>query len=237
MSASKPTAIITGASTGIGKHISIKLSENNYHVVLISRNKQKLQLVEKYIKEIVNDCSMVCADVGRKSSMKKISSNIDINSIDILINNAGIGIFNKIENISVSEWDKQISTNLRGSFLMTKLVIDKMIEKQSGKIVFINSVAGLNPYPFSSAYVTSKYGLRGFSSSLREELREHNIKVISIHPGAIDTPFWDNIKGDFPREEMLSVEDVATATVDAILAKNNVVHEEVVIRRTAGDIK
>ena len=154
-----------------------------------------------------------------------------------MVNNAGIGVFNKIQNISVSEWDEQINTNLRGSFLMTKLVIDSMIKKQSGKIVFMNSVAGLNPYPFSSAYVASKYGLRGFSSSLREELRDHNIKVISIHPGAIDTPFWDNVKGDFPREDMLSVEDIATATVDAILAKNNVVHEEIVIRRTAGDIK
>ena len=120
---------------------------------------------------------------------------------------------------------------------MTKLVIEGMIKKKTGQLIFINSVAGLNPYPFSSAYVASKYGLRGFSSSLREELREHNIKVISIHPGAIDTPFWDNIKGDFQREDMLSVEDIATATVDAILAKNNVVHEEIVIRRTAGDIK
>ena len=233
----KPIAIVTGASTGIGKHISINLSKNNYHVILISRNEQKLQLVEKYIKGIGNDCSIVCADVGKKSSIEKISSTVNIYNIDVLLNNAGIGIFNKIQNISVSEWDEQMSTNLRGSFLMTKLVIDSMVKKKSGKIIFINSVAGLNPYPFSSAYVASKYGLRGFSSSLREELREYNIKVISIHPGAINTPFWDNVKGDFPREDMLSVKDVATATVDAILAKNNVVHEEIIIRRTAGDIK
>ena len=237
MNTIKPVAIVTGASTGIGKQISIKLSKNNYYVILISRNKQKLQLVEKNIKDIGNDCSIVCADVGKKSSIEKISSIPNIHSVDVLVNNAGIGVFNKIQNISVSEWDEQINTNLRGSFLMTKLVIDSMIKKQSGKIVFMNSVAGLNPYPFSSAYVASKYGLRGFSSSLREELRDYNIKVISIHPGAINTPFWDNIKGDFPREDMLSVEDIATTTVDAILAKNNVVHEEIVIRRTAGDIK
>ena len=119
---------------------------------------------------------------------------------------------------------------------MTKIVVDKMIKKKTGKIIFINSVAGLQPYPFSSAYVASKYGLRGFSSSLREELREHNIKVISIHPGAIDTPFWKNVKGNFPREDMLSSEDVATSIVNTIVAKNDIVHEEVVIRRTAGDI-
>ena len=236
MSSSKPIAIVTGASTGIGKHISIKLSENSYHVILISRNKQKLQLVEKYIKENGNDCSIVCADVGKESLLEKISYDIDVGNIDVLVNNAGIGIFNKIENISISEWDNQINTNLRGAFLMTKLIVDGMIKKRSGKIIFINSVAGLSPYPFSSAYVASKYGLRGFSSSLREELREHNIQVISIHPGAIDTPFWDNIEGVFPRENMLSAEDIAISTVNTILAKSNVVHEEVVIRRTSGDI-
>ena len=112
-----------------------------------------------------------------------------------------------------------------------------MIAKRSGKIVFINSVAGINPYPYSSAYVASKYGLRGFSSSIREELREYNIKVISIHPGAINTPFWNNVKGDFPRKDMLDPKDISNVVVDAILAENDIVHEEIVVRRTAGDIK
>ena len=85
MNAIKPVAIVTGASTGIGKHISIKLSKNNYHVILISRNKQKLQLVEKYIKDIGNDCSIICADVGKKSSIEKISSILNIDKIDIII--------------------------------------------------------------------------------------------------------------------------------------------------------
>ena len=85
------------------------------------------------------------------------------------------------------------------------------------------------------AYVASKYALRGFASSLREELREHNIKVISIFPGSIDTPFWDNINVDFPRNQMMKSEDVAESIIDSILAKNNVVNEEIVIRRTAGD--
>ena len=118
---------------------------------------------------------------------------------------------------------------------MTKKIVPLMIKRKSGKIVFINSVAGINPYPNGSAYVASKYALRGFASSIREELREHNIKVISFHPGAIDTPFWDNSKVDFPRNEMLSSQDVADSIINTILAKNNVVHEEVIIRRTAGD--
>ena len=110
-----------------------------------------------------------------------------------------------------------------------------MIKKKEGKIIFINSVAGKYGYPYSSAYVSSKFGLRGFSASIREELREYNIKVISIHPGAIDTPFWDKSKVDFRRNEMLSSQDVADWIINTILAKNTVVHEEVIIRRTAGD--
>ena len=233
----KYNAIVTGASTGLGKHISIKLSDNNFNLILISRNNKKLKIVEDLINKRNGKCSIISADISKESEIKKISSKINkFSKIDVLVNNAGIGIFNKIENMSISEWDKQLNTNLRGSFLMTKIVVDRMIDKKAGKIIFINSVAGLQPYPFSSAYVASKYGLRGFSSSLREELREHNIKVISIHPGAIDTPFWENVKGDFPREDMLSSEDVAASIVNTILAKNNIVHEEVVIRRTAGDI-
>ena len=230
------TAIITGASTGIGKHVSIKLSENNYNVILISRDKDKLNEVKKEIKSLGKSCQLIAGDISKESSFDNIFSKVNkINNIDILINNAGIGIFNKIENISCKEWNQQIDTNLKGSFLMTRHIVPQMIKNKTGKIVFINSIAGINAYPYSSAYVASKFGLRGFSSSLREELREHNIKVISVHPGAVDTPFWNNITADFPRKHMLSSIDVASSIVHAVLAPNNVVQEEIVIRRTAGD--
>ena len=230
------TAIITGGSTGIGKNISILLSQHQYDIILISRNKDSLELVKEEIKNLNNNCEIIPADLSKTEDFKKIFSKLkEINNIDVLVNNAGVGIFNKIENISSEEWDIQMDTNLKGAFLITKGIVPGMIKNKSGKIIFINSVAGLNPYPYSSAYVASKYGLRGFSSSLREELREHNIKVISIHPGAIDTPFWNNVKSDFPREEMLSAKDVSLTVVDAILAPNNVVQEELIIRRTAGD--
>ena len=230
------TAIITGGSTGIGKNISILLSQHQYDIILISRNKDSLELVKEEIKNLNNNCEIIPADLSKTEDFKKIFLKLkEINNIDVLVNNAGVGIFNKIENISSEEWDIQMDTNLKGAFLITKGIVPGMIKNKSGKIIFINSVAGLNPYPYSSAYVASKYGLRGFSSSLREELREHNIKVISIHPGAIDTPFWNNVKSNFPREEMLSAKDVSLSVVDAILAPNNVVQEELIIRRTAGD--
>ena len=112
-----------------------------------------------------------------------------------------------------------------------------MIKNNNGKILFMNSVAGLNPYPFAAPYVASKYALRGLSASFREELREYNIKVISVHPGAVNTPLWEKSGSDFPLEDMMSSEDVADLTVQAILAPNNVVCEEIILRRTAGDFK
>ncbi len=233
----KKVAIVTGASTGIGKYISIELAKKEYIVVLISRSIDKLKSVKKIIDKNGHDCIIIESDISKKSSIEKIFKKIKLlNNIDILINNAGLGIFNKIENISNSEWDVQMNTNLKGSFMMTKNIIPLMKKNNNGKIVFVNSVAGLKAYPYSSAYVASKFGLRGFASSIREELRKDNIRVISIHPGAIDTPFWDEIKGDFPREKMLSSKDISKSIVNSILSPNNLVNEEIVIRSIAGDL-
>ena len=232
----KPIAIVTGASTGLGKHISLKLSQNYFHVMLIARNKKKLLKIKDQIELEGNECTVISADISKPNSIKKISSKLKKDdSVEVLVNNAGIGIFNSIEKISLEEWNSQLDTNLRGSFLITQMAASKMIAAKTGQIIFINSVAGINPYPYSSAYVASKFGLRGFSASIREELREHNIKVISIHPGAIDTPFWDDINVDFPRNEMISAEDVSKTVINAIMSKGNIVHEEIVIRRTGGD--
>jgi len=233
----KKVAIITGASTGIGKHISVELSKKEYIVILISRSKDKLKSVKKIIDKNGHECIIIESDISKESSVDKIFKKIkSFNNIDILINNAGLGIFNKIENISNSDWDVQINTNLKGSFMMTRNIIPIMKKNKNGKIVFINSVAGLKPYPYSSAYVASKFGLRGFASSIREELRKDNIKVISVHPGAIDTPFWNEIEGDFPREKMLSPIDISKSIVNSLLSRNNLVNEEIVIRSISGDL-
>ncbi len=118
---------------------------------------------------------------------------------------------------------------------MTKMIVDNFKSKKNGAIVFINSVAGLHPYKNSTAYVASKYGLRGFSSSLREELREYNIKIISVYPGAIDTHLWDSMPMDDLRSEMMSVDDVSGIIINSIDSPNNCVVEDITIRRIAGD--
>ena len=231
----KPIAIITGASTGIGRKLAVELS-NNYFVYLISRNIDNLNKTKEIIINNNNDCDIIVADITNQESVEKIYNTIhDKDNIELLINNAGIAIFKDISSTSIDDWDKTINVNLRGSFLMTRLIVEIFKVKKSGKIVFINSGAGLKPFKNSSAYVASKYGLRGFASSLREELREYNVKVISIFPGAVDTPLWDNKNVDNIREDMMNVNDLCQTIIHSINAPNNCVVEEILIKRNLGD--
>ena len=144
-------AIITGASTGIGRCMSIELSNSNFHVILISRNKKKLEFVKKEIDNLGNKCTLIEGDVSSEDSIKSIFNQIKLfNNIEILINNAGLGIFSKIQNISYSDWDKQMNTNLKGSFMMTKNIVPIMINNNCGQIIFINSGCAFTNVPAAS---------------------------------------------------------------------------------------
>ena len=231
----KPIAIITGTSTGIGKKLAVKLSDD-YFIYLISRNKKKLKKTKQIIEDKNNNCEIISCDITQNESINKISSKINnLEKIELLINNAGLGVFKNITDTTIDEWDKTINTNLKGSFLMTKMVVDKFKSNRKGKIVFINSVAGIKPFENSTSYCASKYGLRGFASSLREELRSFNVKVISVFPGAVNTSIWNNKNMEEHRKYMMQTDDLCDIIVNSINAKNNCVVEEITIRRNAGD--
>ena len=236
MSSLNKIALVTGASSGIGKSLAIQLSEIGFQVILCSRRKELLNDIEREIFDLGGKAHSIELDVTKSSSVENLFEESNkIGFVDVVINNAGFGKFDKIQNTSIEDWDNQISVNLRGCFLITKLFSGPMIENKGGTFVYINSVAGKKAYPYSSAYVSSKFGLLGFSRSIREELREHNIKVVSLHPGAVDTAFWNNANVDFPREEMMSSKDVSRSIVHAISAPSNIVLEEIDIQRTQGD--
>ena len=232
----KSLVLITGASSGIGREIAINLCREDYIPILSARKEKKLIKLQDELSDDGYLSHVIPCDVTKENSIQKLyHKSRKIGFVENIVNNAGFGKFSKISDIDIDDWDKQINTNLRGSFLITKYFINNMIDRRQGRLIFINSVAGKFGYPFSAAYVASKFGLRGFSDSLRNELREYNIKVISIHPGAIDTNFWNNIKIDFSREEMLPPKAVSDIVIHSIKAPDNSVIEEVVIRRTAGD--
>ncbi len=236
MPKTKKIVLITGASSGIGAALSRKLCEKGYHCILAARSEEKLQHLAESLQSEGHICTFIKVDVSNESSVDALfEESSKIGTVSLVINNAGLGIFSKIEDSSVEDWDAQINVNLRGSFLVSRKYIPSMQEQKSGTLVFMNSVAGNFGYPYSAAYVASKFGLRGLSDSLRNELRKDKIKVISVHPGAINTAFWDDINVDFPREEMLTPEAIADSVVHAIEAPDATVIENLTIRRVGGD--
>ena len=230
------TAVITGASSGVGKSLAIQLSVAGYKVVLAARSEDKLNAIAEEIQKMGGNCLVVPTDVSQPEQINNLKDRtLEYGDVFVVINNAGLGKFCKIEDVTLEDWNRQLDVNLRASFLVSQAFIPGMKQKKKGTLVFMNSVAGKKGYPYSAAYVASKYGMRGLADSLREELREDNIKVISIHPGAVDTPFWDGAGANFPREEMLDTNTLAQSIVHAIQSPGNFTIEELVVRRTAGD--
>ena len=230
------TAVITGASTGIGKSLAWQLADAGFRLVLAARSEDKLQAIAKEIQQKGGESLPVTTDVSQPEQIKILKEKaLDFGNVSVVVNNAGTGKFSNIENVTLAAWNRQMDVNLRASFLVSQAFIPHMKQKKKGSLIFINSVAGKKGYAYSAAYVASKFGLRGLAESLREELREDNIKVVSIYPGAVDTPFWDDIQSDFPRDEMLNSDALAKSIVHTIQAAGNFTVEEMVVRRTAGD--
>jgi short-subunit dehydrogenase len=230
------TAVITGASSGVGKSLAIQLSDAGYKVVLAARSEDKLNVIAEEIQKMGGNCLVVPTDVSQPEQINNLKDRtLEYGDVFVVINNAGLGKFCKIEDVTLEDWNRQLDVNLRATFLVSQAFIPGMKRRKKGTLVFMNSVAGKKGYPYSAAYVASKYGMRGLADSLREELREDNIKVISIHPGAVDTPFWDGAGVNFPREEMLDTATLAQSIVHTIQSPGNFTVEELVVRRTAGD--
>lgn len=228
--------VITGASSGIGRSIAKLLASNGMAVCLGARSTAKLELIVNEIKEDGGTAYSFFLDLSEDDSIQTFIENVNkTGSVKTLINNSGFGRFDKIENTSAADWDEMMTVNLRGAFMMSKAFIPKMKRIKRGNLIFINSVAGRHGYPFSAGYVASKFGLRGLAESLRNELREDNIKVTSIYPGAVDSNFWENINAEFPRKEMMNPEEIADTVLFTIQKPGIGAMEDIVIRRAKGD--
>lgn len=233
---SEHIAVISGASSGIGEAIAKEFASNGITVCLGARSTNKLEKNVDEIKSQGGNAYSFYLDFLDVNSIQNFISNVNaLGEVNTVINNSGFGKFDKIESAQISDWDKMMAVNLRSAFLLSKAFIPTMKKNKSGNLVFINSVAGKHGYPFSAGYVASKFGMRGLAESLRNELREDNIKVTSIYPGAVDSLFWDNINADFPRDEMMTSKEIAETVLFAIQKQGIGALEDIVIRRTKGD--
>lgn len=224
-------ALITGASRGIGQAIALRLAQAGVATVLAARTEQQLHEVAKAVCTSGAEALVVPTDVTSDRQLEALvnATLTRFGRIDILVNNAGGGPpRTPVVKARTADWEWTLRTNLWATMLLTKLVLPSMIERQSGAIVNICSLAGLTGKAGEAAYAAAKFGIRGFSQSLFEEVREHGIKVSTICPGYVDTALIPpNRRVD--RSKMLSPADVAEAVYEVAVSAPRCCPAEIVL--------
>ena len=206
MSADKPVAIVTGASRGIGRAITQELARRGYRLALVARDSGALEAAAR---KLAADSHTFACDVRDAAAVKAAFGAILgwAGRVDVLVNNAGIGGFGAIQELSEEDWDNTLDTNLRGAFLCSRAVAPQMIRQRSGYIINIGSLAGKNFFAGAAAYCASKWGLMGLTKCMGEDLRGYGIRVSVICPGSVHTEFSPHAGKDAAK--MLQPEDVA----------------------------
>ncbi len=152
--------------------------------------------------------------------------------LDLLVNNAGIAIVKPFAEITHVEWEQTLGVNVTAPFMLTQHFAPRM--KPGSTVVNVLSVAAKSGFPNWSAYCMSKFALEGFSQSVREELREHGVRVINVYPAATNTEIWDCVAGDWPREKMMPPEEIADAIAFALSRPNQIAMENITLTNVKG---
>ncbi len=198
------TILITGATSGIGLAAAKKLAKSKNQLILCGRRQRKLDEISSELSKTSNILSL-CFDVSEKNEVTKLLDNLPegFSSIDILINNAGNAHgMDTIQDGSLEDWDNMIDSNVKGLLYVSRIIIPKMIEKQSGHIINIGSLAGREVYEKGNIYCATKHAVNAISKAMRIDLNKTGIKVSEINPGLVETDFSNvRFKGDNNRAE------------------------------------
>jgi short-subunit dehydrogenase len=231
-------AVITGGTKGIGKAIALLLAEKGMNIATCSRNRDDLFDFESEFRKGFPAIQIITsqADVSIKEEVLNFGKTVmeSFDTIDILINNAGVFIPGSIHSEPEGNLEKLIDTNLYSAYYLTRSILPKMMRSKGGHIFNICSIASIIAYPNGGSYAISKFALLGFSKCLREEMKDKNIKVTSILPGATWSNSWKG--ADLSVERLMDPHDVALAVYNALQMSPAAVVEEIVIRPQLGDL-
>ena len=211
-------AVVTGGTKGIGRGIAESLVNAGVNVCVSARSRHEIDETVAALRSLnKGQVTGIVADVCNYSLVKALFEFAvsQLGGVDILINNAGIGLFQKVEEMSPENFRSVLETNLFGVFYCCHEAIPLMKKRGGGYIINLSSLAGTNAHPKMAAYNASKFGLNGFSEALMQEVRHDNIKVSYIMPGSVNTEFG----GDEPSEEkswQLTPADIAAAVIDLL---------------------
>jgi len=232
-------ALVTGASSGIGKEIALQLLQAGVDVALVSRSASD-DLVEKLSYGLLADAKAYPLDLADLSLVAgKIGEIVaDFGGIDILINSAGMGYVGEIIDTPLAEWQRTIDLNLTSVFQCIQAVLPTMRSNKSGTIINVASIAAKQAFPGWGAYSASKFALLGLTQALAAEERSNGIKVMAICPGSVDTPLWDTlppeISVNFDRTAMLTAASVAECIMSMLMLPSSAIVTDFVLMPNAG---
>lgn len=223
----KKTVVITGAGSGLGASLAKQYDEMGYYICLLGRTEEKLIQVSKSLK---NKSSYYLVDVSIKEEVSRTFNQIkkEVGEIDILINSAGLGVFDLAESLNESAVHAMIDTNLKGTIFSTQEVLPQMKNNNQGAIVNIISTAGLEGKATESVYCASKFGVRGFTESLIVETKATNVFVCGVYMGGMQTEFWDGIFDESKTNSFMTPDDVAKTIIASTTQK--IIPSEIVIK-------
>lgn len=233
------TAFITGASSGIGKATAIKLAENGYNLILCGRRIEKLEELKSTLSKTVKVHTLTF-DIRDKIEVETQIKSLpkEFQNIDILINSAGNAHgLSTIQNGEIDDWDAMIDGNVKGLLYVSRAIIPQMVERKTGHIINLSSIAGKQTYQNGTVYCASKKAVEAISQGMRLDLTEHGIKITNIAPGAVETEFSEvRFKGDKEKAKKvyegfdpLLAEDIADLIFYAINAPTRVTIADVTI--------
>jgi 3-oxoacyl-[acyl-carrier protein] reductase len=227
------TALVTGASRGIGFAVARKLGRMGAKVGICARQANRLEEAATLLRTDEIETLALAADVTKAEDIAALVARTEksLGSIEILVNNAGIGYFGPVQEANEKNFDAVLDTNLKSVFLLTKAVAPGMIGRRTGHIINIASLAGKNAFKGGAIYCASKWGLMGLTECMAEDLREFGIRVSAICPGSVATEFSSPASKKDPRK-MLQPDDIAHAVEMLVTQAAQSFISEVVMRPT-----
>jgi NAD(P)-dependent dehydrogenase (short-subunit alcohol dehydrogenase family) len=225
-------ALVTGASRGIGLAVAKSLAALGAKIAVCARDSQRLEAAAADLEHSGALVVAVAADVSRTAEITRLVDKTErsLGPIEILVNNAGVGIFGPAQDASEADWDAVLDTNLKSVFLLSRTVAPGMIARRTGHIVNIASLAGKNAFAGGAIYCASKWGLLGLTGCMAEDLRPFGIRVSAICPGSVATDFSSHSTKD--PKKMLQPEDVAHAVSMILTQAPQSFISEVLLRPT-----
>jgi 3-hydroxy acid dehydrogenase / malonic semialdehyde reductase len=218
----RPTALITGASRGIGRSTALRLARE-FDIIAVARSANELQSLATEVKGLGAKCQTIVLDLADHTATDRALAGVQC---DVLVNNAGVGPNKPFVDLTAEEWHRIVDVNFNALYHVTRAVLPGMIARGRGHVIMVGSIAGRSAYPGGTAYAASKHAVAGFAECLMLEVREHGVKVSTINPGSVATAFSARSDSSW----MLSPDEVAESIAHILSTPADVLVHSLEIR-------